>query len=313
MKIYQKKAKSCLSNFLYKSNFFYSTVSQKQNNLASLNQLQNDIEFQFNFFLKNRSNLYSPASKSSFQQKNRDKFDRIENKILAELNKEVHAETYTHISKYLNILSNNIELKQKFFALFLENMKKMNLGPVIETSWYFCLDSSIDNRKKMHHQLTHNYFNKKIESSFSLNYSTSYKMMLSQLRFDALQFKLDLISQASGGTENIELVSLEEMPVNLYQVISTALIEKGITVVSANKFFEMYNLGVELQNKIILDLWRTENKEINSIFKLIRLNHLLRSGYSPLSLTIQNVKNVDMNEICKSINEFQLNLNKSKI
>lgn len=304
MKIYQKKAKSCLSNFLYKPRFFLSAIPNKNLKNGPSNQLQNDIEFQFDFFFKNRSNLISSKAKLSFLQKNKDRFNKIENKISADIERKADINDFIYISKYLNILSVNHDLKQKFFNIFLENLPKLNLGPALETAWYFCLDENNENKKNMYNKLMTNYLNHKMDSNFSQNYSTSYKVMLSQLRFDALTCNLDILSQTKG-TENIECVTLEEIPINLFQDIGENLKEKGISVLSINNFYEIYNLGIELENKVVLDLWRNENKELNSVFKLIRMNHLIRSGYELISIKLNNLKNVDINEICKSINEFQ--------
>jgi hypothetical protein len=268
-----------------------SFINANNQQLSGINSKISSLIIQY---CNNVHQMVDPSLQEGFRQKNNTQIKEFEDQIQTKLKQTTKLDEQDLIifSKFLNILSLNSELTNNYTNKLLEGMRHINLGPLIETTWYLCLKDDIKNKKQLL-ELFFSQLQHKLPNNINQNYSMAYKVMLSQILMEAQQpnFKEQNFPFMNNTPENLEIISIDDFGISFYEEMASFLKKEKQEIVHINNFLGIYNIAIQMnQNKIIEFFNLSIKKELNSISKAIRCKHIKNLGFQIIPVYLDNIR-----------------------
>jgi hypothetical protein len=236
-------------------------------------------------FVRDIENIIDAKKKTQFLNKNKTQIAKVENEFLQRLYGKHSILGQT--SRFVNTLTINKDVKREFLKLARNRLNATYLSSILECGWYFCLSEDANYKREYLKQLVP-AIKEQLPADFNKKFSLRYKVMLSQIMFNyTMMFSKDIdfdeISKINEGTEHI---ALDDFTLDFYLKLAALLESNGVEVESVSNFAEIYYTGIELKDKVLIDIHRVDAKPDNKFYKAIRERNLREMGYNLIPIIV---------------------------
>jgi len=248
-------------------------------------------------------NLLDSNKKKIFYEQNKMEIQKLEKVSRDYLGNDTWREAAIPLSSFINVVSMNEELNNSYLSRMKNRLYFLGFSSLVGSSWYVLLSQN-EVEKKAYFSNFYLYLRKKIPINYKRKVTLDDKYMLTQILYNtnfAFKCRRDE-NPEENRLLNLEYLTLEIYPLNFYLELSEALKEKNIIVESICKFDEIYNLGIELKDKVLLDFYDENVKGSKLIYKVIRHRNLTSMGYQVIPIILPK-PNMDKEDIVNQIME----------
>ena len=242
------------------------------------------------YSLQSYERIVINSKKEAYAKSNNFKLRSLRDQCSKELDKKHNVDNIIEFTKFTIMLSDDEALKKKLLEVIIKEISSMDFASLLEIGWYFCL---LDNRE--HQAEFFKTYIKQLNAKLPKDLhkktvSVHQKVQLSQIIFNMrLIVPLDShILDECSILQTLEHIALDEFTLGFYQGVADLLEINGIKVARICHFTEIYNTGIELENKVIIDLYDLLNRQQDVfIYKAIKYKNLKDMGYTVHSVGIQ--------------------------
>jgi len=255
-------------------------------------------------FMRDGENLIDEKRKDKFLTANKAQITIVDNEFLNRVYGK-HS-LMSQISKYVNIITVNQDVKREFLKLAKNRINSTHLSYNLECGWYFCLSNDKRYKGEYLKQLVP-ALKDQIPQDFNKKFSLRYKVMFSQIIYNyALLFSQNMnLDKGAKIGEGSEHIALEDFTLDFYLKMSSLLEANGIEVATVSNFAEIYYTGIELKDKVIVDIHNVNARHDNKIYKAIRLNNLKEMGYKVIPIMINPEEDSDSTILTRTMHKLR--------
>ncbi len=178
----------------------------------------------------------------------------------------------------LFLLSNNEKLQTFFAQKFSQQINLIPFFSLIKTTWYACLSNHKESQQMIFESFFNHYQAEFLEGIPSQS-NLIYKSMMTQLLYNIKNSSISCASKAKELYEGSDLFIVSDFDLNFCIPMADALQEQGVNVLSISKIEEIYNIEIELENKIVIVFYHQEFSLEKFAYQAIKSRNLKSLGY----------------------------------
>ncbi len=259
-----------------------TTVKPRENG----NPDENTAIYRINeLFMSDIENILDPVKKAKFLNNNKAQIAAVDYEFIKRMYGK-HS-LLAHTSKFVNTLTTNPDVKREFMKLAKSRINATYLPSILECGWYFLLSEDEAYKREFLKPLVP-AIKKEIAQDFNKKSPLRQKVMLSQLVFNyAMLFSKEMgFNGVPKLTEGVEHIALDDFTMDFYLKLADILDSNGIEVASVSDFAEIYYTGIELKDKVLIDIHKVNTKSDTKVYKVIRERNLTDMGYKVIPFVI---------------------------
>jgi len=252
----------------------------------SENSDENTALYRINeLFMSDIENILDPSKKAKFLDSHQVQITAVDYEFMKRMYGKHSLLAQT--SKFVNTLTSNKDVKKEFMKLAKSRINATYLPSILECGWYFCLSEDEAYKKEF---LKHVVpaVKQQIAQDFNKKSPLRQKVMLSQLVFNyAMLFSKEMgFNGVPRLTEGVEHIALDDFTMDFYLKLASILESNGIEVSNVSDFAEIYYTGIELKDKVLIDIHKVNARPDTKVYKAIRHRNLKEMGYQVIPIVV---------------------------